>query len=242
MNLEWRSPEHWVEVHGRWDFDSEGNPIYLGDSLGTPFRYGLCLCDGRITQGTIRVKVRIPDEFAEARILFGYSTQDRTHYAAGIGGWDNAFSIQQFRPDLGLVALKRTGLKDNIKTRRDYNLSVTLRGSRIVLSIDGVDILEHVLVEPLEGEQIGLFTIEDQKVEFSEFEYSSERGEVFVVMQFSEPYKSLYKEVIKPIVESFKLSAYHAGEVYGPGMGISKQKGEKFHRNFKKARVYNRLR
>jgi hypothetical protein len=37
-------------------------------------------------------------------------------------------------------------------------------------------------------------------------------------MQFSEPYKQLYEEVIKPVVEAFELRAYHVGEVFGPGI------------------------
>jgi hypothetical protein len=37
-------------------------------------------------------------------------------------------------------------------------------------------------------------------------------------MQFSEPYKQLYSEVIQPVADSFGLEAYHVGDVFGPGM------------------------
>jgi len=37
-------------------------------------------------------------------------------------------------------------------------------------------------------------------------------------MQFSEPYRQLYEEVIQPVVKTFDLCAYHVGEVFGPGI------------------------
>ena len=37
-------------------------------------------------------------------------------------------------------------------------------------------------------------------------------------MQFSDPYQTLYTDVIKPVIEAYKLHAYHAGEVYRPGI------------------------
>jgi hypothetical protein len=43
-------------------------------------------------------------------------------------------------------------------------------------------------------------------------------GIVFVVMQFSEPYRQLYEDVIKPVTAAFGLQAYHVGEVFGPGL------------------------
>ncbi|HEY7670559.1 MAG TPA: hypothetical protein VH852_07980, partial [Hyphomicrobium sp.] len=40
----------------------------------------------------------------------------------------------------------------------------------------------------------------------------------FVVMQFSGPYQELYTDVVQPLAEEFGLHAYHAGEVFGPGI------------------------
>ena len=37
-------------------------------------------------------------------------------------------------------------------------------------------------------------------------------------MQFTEPYNSIYQEVIKPVCEEMNLSVYRADEVYKPGI------------------------
>jgi hypothetical protein len=55
-------------------------------------------------------------------------------------------------------------------------------------------------------------------VEFKNASVRTEPGTAFVVMQFSDPYQTLYTDVIKPVIESYKLRAYHAGEVYRPGI------------------------
>jgi len=55
-------------------------------------------------------------------------------------------------------------------------------------------------------------------VEFEDFTFERRQGKVFVVMQFSEPYRQLYEEVIQPVTLEFGLNAYHVGEVFGPGV------------------------
>jgi hypothetical protein len=37
-------------------------------------------------------------------------------------------------------------------------------------------------------------------------------------MKFSQPYQELYDDVIKPVVDQFHLTAFHAGEISGPGL------------------------
>jgi hypothetical protein len=65
---------------------------------------------------------------------------------------------------------------------------------------------------------LGLFTWGVEKVAFKNLCVRREPGTAFVVMQFSDPYQTLYADVIQPVIESYKLRAYHAGEVFGPGI------------------------
>lgn len=66
--------------------------------------------------------------------------------------------------------------------------------------------------------QLGLFAWGADPVVFSHSAVLAERGTVFVVMQFSEPYEILYRDVIQPLATEFGLRAHHAGEVFGPGV------------------------
>ncbi len=137
---------------------------------------------------------------------------------AGIGGWNFAYSIGEFVPAVGWRALAGAGSTENLSAQHLYEVLVTISGQRISLTIDSVRVLDHVLDKPLTGGQLGVFTWGEKSVEFSRVVVDRTPGTVFVVMQFSEPYKQLYEEVICPVARGFGLQAYHVGEVFGPGM------------------------
>jgi hypothetical protein len=63
-----------------------------------------------------------------------------------------------------------------------------------------------------------LFGFGTATFEFTQPRVSLKRGIVFVVMQFSEPYHQLYKEVIEQTALDNGLLARHVGEVFGPGI------------------------
>jgi hypothetical protein len=86
------------------------------------------------------------------------------------------------------------------------------------LDVDNIQVLEHVLDTPMPQGQLGLFAWGKGRVEFKNPSVRIEPGTAFVVMQFSDPYQTLYTDVIKPVIESYKLRVYHAGEVFGPGI------------------------
>ena len=70
----------------------------------------------------------------------------------------------------------------------------------------------------MKGNQIGLFTVGDSEVIFKDYIYNPEMSDVFVVMQFSEPYNSLYEEVIVNVTKEFKLNPLRSDDVFGPGI------------------------
>lgn len=110
------------------------------------------------------------------------------------------------------------GKKENLRPNQQYNLEVVLRGSNVRLSVDGVEVLNNNLPAPPEGDQVGLMGYGDGKVTFTNVQFSASRPRAFVVMQFSEPYNSLWDEVIKPVAERVGFDAYRADNVFQPGI------------------------
>ena len=53
---------------------------------------------------------------------------------------------------------------------------------------------------------------------FNNFHTSADEPNVFVVMQFGEPYDSLYREVIKPVCSKKGFKAFRADDVFKPGV------------------------
>jgi hypothetical protein len=136
----------------------------------------------------------------------------------GLGGYGFAYSIAQFDRAQGWRAVSGAGSVDNLAVEHPYEILVHVRGQRLMLEVDGVQVLDHVLEYPLPQGQLGLFTWGVEKVAFKNPCVRREPGTAFVVMQFSDPYQTLYADVIQPVIESYKLRAYHAGEVFGPGI------------------------
>lgn len=84
--------------------------------------------------------------------------------------------------------------------------------------MDDVRVLDHVLDAPLPEGQLGLFAWGERSAAFRDVSVRDQPGTAFVIMQFRNIYEELYEDVIKPIVEKFNLKAYHAGEVFRPGI------------------------
>jgi hypothetical protein len=154
----------------------------------------------------------------EGKVLLGYRSPAERYVMAGLGGWRFAYSIGEFVPGFGWRSLATAGTDENLTAGQQYALQVALIGQRILLTADGVRVLEHLLEKPFTGGQVGLFAFGNGTIDFSEFSIESRPGELFVVMQLSEPYKQLYEEVIRPVAKEFSLQAYHAGDVFGPGV------------------------
>ncbi len=110
--------------------------------------------------------------------------------------------------------MKLAGNKDNLRPQTEYSIEVEITGSKIVLSVDAVRVLEHILDEALGGDQIGLLTWGTTEVEFRDYSYESQKPDIFVIMQFSELYDALYKDVIIPICEEVGLNVIRADDVF----------------------------
>lgn len=104
--------------------------------------------------------------------------------------------------------------------QRVYDLQIEIRGQQVLLTVDGVRVFQYALPSPLEGNQTGLFTYGEKKVEFTNFCVSADKPKAFVVMQFGGPFDDLYREVISPVLEQTGFAAQRADDVFKPGIII----------------------
>jgi hypothetical protein len=123
-----------------------------------------------------------------------------------------------YSPVIGWSPLASAGLAENLAVGRPITVRVLVRGQRVSLEVDGVRVIEHVSPMPLPYGQLGLFTWLRQggTIKFMDFVARAERGDAFVVMQFS-GFEELYTDVIEPTAKAYGLHPYRADQVYGPG-------------------------
>ena len=204
-------------MSGAWSFQ-ESRAEYAGAG-GSPQPVGVALSSARIRNGRMSAHIRLgnPDENA-GRLLLGYNTATGGYYSAGLGGYGRAYVIDEHVPGLGWQAVKHEGRVSQLQASTAYEVEVDVRGQRLCLAVDGIELIDQHLPHPLEGDQAGLFGWGPGPITFENVEWSSERPRAFVVMQFTEPFDSLYAEVIRPVCEELRFDAYRADDVFRPGL------------------------
>jgi hypothetical protein len=223
-DLQTERARSWAPIVGRWSIEPEHVRYRGPQNAGSSRPFGICVSNADLSDGSVSVRVSLsgiaenPSWRTEGKIVLGYHSPTERYVMAGLGGWHRAYTIGEFDPAFGWRSLSVAGIEENLAPEQQYKLRVTLTGQRVSVAVDDVRVLDHTLDKPISGGQVGLFAWGNGTVDFSGFSVDSRPGKLFVVMQFSEPYEQLHKEVIKPVAEDFKLQAYHAGEVFGPGI------------------------
>ena len=206
----------WAAISGAWSFQASGAEYTRAG--GSPQPVGVALSSARIRNGRLSAQIRLgnPEENA-GRLLLGYNTATGGYYSAGLGGYGRAYVIDEHVPRQGWQAVKHDGRASQLDGSTAYDVEVDIRGQRLRLTVDGIELIDQHLPHPLEGDQAGLFAWGPGPVTFQNVEWSGGRPKAFVVMQFTEPFDSLYAEVIRPVCEALQFDAYRADDVFRPG-------------------------
>lgn len=206
----------WAQLSGRWRIDGNKATYLQADNGATPF--GLCLSSTRLRSGTIRVKVHLSESSGVGRVAFGHNAETKNYYSIGLGGYNSAYVLAIFEEGRGWLSIENRGMQSQLEANRIYDLEVRLLGQRVSLVVDGVQVFQSTLRSPLKGDQVGLFAWGKYELEFTEFKTSTDQPNVFVVMQFGEPYDDLYREVIKPACSQNGYKTLRADDVFRPGV------------------------
>ncbi len=212
---------NWAAINGLFEFtDSSlvfrGEPTKYGEQLG--MSVGLAIAAERFVGGSLEATVifeKIGDRNT-CELVFYFDPARTWFVSAGIGGPIQMYVIRHW--DGKWTTHAATGNRANLIAHRPYRLSVDVRGSRVALSVDEVEVAAAVLPFALPASQVGVSCIDDAPIRVEDFRVQSRRGRVFVVMEFASPYNEIHQDVIKKVCEEFGLDARRADETYGPGL------------------------
>lgn len=222
--------ENWVSVLGKFDIKTNniilhGEPITYTDSDNKEVS-GLApakiISDQIFNEGEIETDIEFEDVYPNSygEIIFYYNPLNGDTLSAGIAGSPFMFTIRRFTNQTW-QHFADAGSHENLKAHKKYNIKVLLKGSRVSLKIDGVEVLSHLLPLQLNQSQPGLFSLNGADVKITSYKIKSEKPKAFVIMEFSEKYNELYEEAIKEVCEEFKLEVIRADEIHSPGIIMS---------------------
>ena len=234
MTGEFETIDNWVPVEGIWEIGQSPIATFWkpeerrNERSGSVPNFGIALSNVRFASGQIKAIVTLPpiadagmDEIM-GHILLGYTDQnslmDSKYITVGIGGFREAFALDEFERGPGWKRLKDAGSVANLKANHPYQIEVGVSGQRVTLNVDGIKVIDHVLSGALAREQIGLYAVGKGPVKFDSIEVSTQSYSAFVVMQFTEQFNELYDEVIRPVCAGNGVNAFRASDIYRPGV------------------------
>jgi hypothetical protein len=178
---------------------------------------GFALSDLTAQSGWIEAEVTLSDVKGAGRLVFGRDPTGGTYYSAGIGGDRFAYYVDQF-VGTGWNQIAASGASENLEAERPYHLELYVQAQHFWLKVDGVWVVSGQLPAPPAGELIGVTAWGATPVTFEDFRVLTQTPEAFVVMQFGEPYDSIYQEVIVPVAAEQGYSATRVDEIHAPGI------------------------
>jgi hypothetical protein len=216
---------NWIPILGQFVQEDEtivfkggATPMDDGRLL---YNVGNYICDqafgGGVVSGEVEFVSSVENEACELILYYHPPTQAFT--TAGLGG----AGLCSVRTWAGTqwITHATAGDRTQLAANRPYSLRVSVRGSRITVTIDGIDALVATLQFSLPRGQTGIWCMGGSDIRIRNYQVSRERAKVFVVMQFTPPYNELYSNVIVPVCDDLGLLAVRADETYGPGLIIA---------------------
>ena len=208
---------NWAALAGTWKFHNSEAMFLKPQDPRSPI--GIALARGKFRAGSISVVVTLEDpNEAAARLVIGYNPATGAYFSIGLGGYGFAYVIDEYREGRGWKGLRTAGDVANLEAKTPYRLRVALQGQSVGLIVDDIMVMETTLPYPISGDQVGVMAWGKEPVQFQDLRFTTDRPRAFVVMQFSEPYDSLYREVIKPIAERMEFDVHRADDIFKPGI------------------------
>jgi hypothetical protein len=218
-------PYRWIPVLGKMVQKNEAI-VFKGGLQTTPdgrplYNVGNIICDQTFGGGVISGKVEFVSSIENdaCEFILYYEPHAKAFTTAGLGGL-GLCSIRTWSGSQWITH-DTVGDKTQLRPNYSYNLRVSVRGSRVTITIDDVDTLVTILPFSLPRGQTGIWCAGDTDIIIRDYKVSREPAKVFVVMQFTPPYNELYSDVIVPVCNDLGLNSVRADETYGPGLIIA---------------------
>ncbi|MEI7870192.1 MAG: hypothetical protein WCI11_20090 [Candidatus Methylumidiphilus sp.] len=211
---------NYLPLYGKW---SREDDKIIFTSSDNDLGHGLALFGYDLEDGTVEVEIKLEGNITKcgAMIVFRANGQE-LFYAAGIGGWESTYSLNEGNNQLYLKRITGVGCGSNIEHERTYKVKIVLEGQKVDIFIDHVKVISYSNLPRQTGTSVGLFCLkETPKATFCNFRVSSSKPKAFVAMQFSEPYNDVYRDAVEPLVKEIGFEPLRVDDVYGPRIVIN---------------------
>lgn len=196
--------ENWIIVDGNGNVGKNGELKLVSDSK-TKESYNECIFRTHVyfKEGTIKFKAKFSSEESAVVVCLG----GENRLIIGCTTVDNAFVIR-----VGNKILCQSSSLSSFKLDAEIDFEIDIKGSNIILKVNKVELCKANY--DFQNDQIGFVLKGKDEIIVKNIEVLATPLTAFVVMQFSDEYNELYKEIIKPVCEKYNISCVRADELY----------------------------
>lgn len=218
-------PQSWLSILGDFEI-ADGVLIFKGGvtellDRQAGFQVGNFISDLEFGGGNISTTITFSDDLSSsaAGIILYYHPATGAFVEAQIGG-ASLISVQTFGGQTWITHASH-GPSQQIEAKRPYHLQAQVTGSRVIVTLDNIRVIDTNLPFSLPRGQSGIWAMGPHDISFTGYDVETERPKLFVVMQFTEPFNDLYTDVIRPIGGEIGFEVIRADETSGPGIIIA---------------------
>jgi hypothetical protein len=174
--------------------------------------------------GRISFEVVLDNE--ECRCQFILNRGLKTQIIVGFNVAASAYGIELVTPAVrGLgqpqgEMLARAKIGGYPPANKPLKAMIEVLGSNISLFVDDVIVASAQVKIQISRAQLALYLPGNAPIKVKILSIEAENPRAFIVMQFKEPYDTLYREVIRPVCEDFNYEAIRADDIYTSGLII----------------------
>lgn len=149
--------EPWTVLFGDW-IPKVPNSEFAHFSLKR-FPRGLLIGGKPIAKGSIESRVRLLGNGAGcmAHFAYGFQVNSESFFTAGLGGEGSAYSMGEYRKDLGWKQLSKRGDGGSLSDSEIYRVTLVLTDGRVVLKVDGNEVVQVARETNAAPSELGLW-------------------------------------------------------------------------------------
>jgi len=161
--------------------------------------------------GEISFTVKSKSQVGRCQVVFNYD--ESPMILVGLNVVNGLYGIAKFnKTSNNFEPLSTTGLSETFVINQEYKIKIKLSGSIVELFVN--DVLVSSAYEQVLQSQVTFFFSSPDEIFVKDINIIAKQPKAFIVMQFTDEYNDLYKEVIKPVVEEYGFECERADETH----------------------------
>jgi hypothetical protein len=206
---------NWIVTVGKATTDNN-NIKYVSETVKNELNtdeimYSIIRSNVFFDNGKISFKVKSKNKFGRCQIIFNYGTSPTV--IVGLNPLQGLYGIAMQNSISNLwEAVSITGSQETFNTNVFYSILIKVEGSIIEMYVNDVLVAQGSC--QIFQSQITFFLSSLDNIEVKDLSVEVKKPKVFVVMQFTDEYNNLYKEVIRPVSEAHGYTCERVDEFH----------------------------